>query len=38
MLLDMEKSGEQDKERCWEWLVNKGPDYQIPMEDIHISW
>ena len=27
MLLNVEKSGEQDQERSEEWLVNTGPDF-----------
>ena len=26
MILNVEKSGEQDKERSWEWLVNTAPE------------
>ena len=29
MMLDIEKSGEQDKKRCEEWLVNTDPDLSI---------
>ena len=29
MPLDIEKSGEQDKEQSKEWLVNTDPDYKL---------